>query len=103
MRRGNQIDTTDLMAMDPNVYTPANPRDLATTDPTLTNPQPPTGPQIVGQGVTTPLAGFTLGVQETRTTSTRTEQTTPSIEIHLLQTLKGQSLMTPSYRTFELH
>uniref|UniRef100_A0A803PFE6 Uncharacterized protein n=1 Tax=Cannabis sativa TaxID=3483 RepID=A0A803PFE6_CANSA len=80
-RRGNHTDTTDPMATNPNVQTPANHRDLARTDPALTNPQPPTGPQTVGQKVTTPLARFTPGVQETKTTSIQTEQTNPCTEI----------------------
>uniref|UniRef100_A0A803P9F9 Uncharacterized protein n=1 Tax=Cannabis sativa TaxID=3483 RepID=A0A803P9F9_CANSA len=44
--------------------------------PTILFTRPPIGPQSIGLGVTTPLAKFTPGMQETETTSTPAEKTT---------------------------
>uniref|UniRef100_A0A803NL32 Uncharacterized protein n=1 Tax=Cannabis sativa TaxID=3483 RepID=A0A803NL32_CANSA len=76
-RRGNQSNTVDPMVTDPNVQTPGNARDPPGTALRQVNTQPPT----TGHRVTFPLAGFTLGVQETGNTSTTAEHTTPGTRI----------------------
>uniref|UniRef100_A0A803NJM4 Uncharacterized protein n=1 Tax=Cannabis sativa TaxID=3483 RepID=A0A803NJM4_CANSA len=88
-RRGNPNEIIDPMVTDPNVKTPTNQRDHMRTDPKAIIPQPPIGLQSAGHGVTTPLIGFTPGVQETRTTSIKVEQTAPGIENPSFRTPQG--------------
>uniref|UniRef100_A0A803QGU5 Uncharacterized protein n=1 Tax=Cannabis sativa TaxID=3483 RepID=A0A803QGU5_CANSA len=57
------------MAKNLNVQTLANLRDPMGIDPNPTTSQPPQVPPSARPGVTTPLAGFTIGTQETRTTN----------------------------------
>uniref|UniRef100_A0A803QQN9 RNase H type-1 domain-containing protein n=1 Tax=Cannabis sativa TaxID=3483 RepID=A0A803QQN9_CANSA len=58
-RRSQTNETTDLMATDPNVQTHINRSDPMVEDPDLSTYKPPRVLPSVGQGVTTPLAGFT--------------------------------------------
>uniref|UniRef100_A0A803NJQ5 Uncharacterized protein n=1 Tax=Cannabis sativa TaxID=3483 RepID=A0A803NJQ5_CANSA len=76
-RGGIQTDPVNLIMIDPSIQTPRNARDPPRTNPRQVN----TRPLTVGHGVTSPLAGFTLGIQETRNTSTAIEQTAPGTEV----------------------
>uniref|UniRef100_A0A803Q8X0 Uncharacterized protein n=1 Tax=Cannabis sativa TaxID=3483 RepID=A0A803Q8X0_CANSA len=76
-QRGIQTDTVDPMVFVLSVQTPRNVRDPFEMTLGQVNTQPPT----TVHGVTSPLTGFTPGVQETGNTSTKAEQTTPGTEI----------------------
>uniref|UniRef100_A0A803NPR6 Uncharacterized protein n=1 Tax=Cannabis sativa TaxID=3483 RepID=A0A803NPR6_CANSA len=76
-RRGNQTDIVDPMVTNMSMQTPENPRDPPRMAPGQVNTRPP----IVGYGVTSSLAGFTPGMQETGNTSMAVEHTTPGTGI----------------------
>uniref|UniRef100_A0A803PCG3 Uncharacterized protein n=1 Tax=Cannabis sativa TaxID=3483 RepID=A0A803PCG3_CANSA len=69
-RMFQSIVSTNLMVTNPNVQTPANPINPTVTNPNPTNPLPQRVPPSVRLGVTIPMAGVTLGTQETGITNT---------------------------------
>uniref|UniRef100_A0A803PYB8 Uncharacterized protein n=1 Tax=Cannabis sativa TaxID=3483 RepID=A0A803PYB8_CANSA len=75
-RRG-VVDQVDPLVADPTLQTPRNAR----IPPVTNSEQPNTQPRTVGQGLTSPLVGITLGVQETGNTSSVVELGAPNTGI----------------------
>uniref|UniRef100_A0A803QCL2 Uncharacterized protein n=1 Tax=Cannabis sativa TaxID=3483 RepID=A0A803QCL2_CANSA len=74
-RRSQITEITILMATDPNVKNPINRNDKMVANPDPSTRLPPRVPPSARQGVTTPRARFTLGGEDTRTTSIHSGET----------------------------